>query len=1295
VARFPGVSLAKAGSVTLTAAATGLPTATSASFTIRPLAASQIAVASGNNQTAIAGAAVTLPLVVKVSDTFGNGVSGVAVSFAVASGGGTVGTPSATTDATGQAQSALTLGLVAGAQTVTATSAGLTGSPVTFTATGTLPLPQKLVFTAGLAAAGSTFPTLVVQAQDNAGHLAFGFTGPVSLSLSGGAAGAALIGTTTMNAVGGVATFSGLSVVRAATGYAITAASPGLSSATSSTFDITVGTPANLTFTATPSDGAAGAAFSPTPEVTVTDAFGNTVPSFTGTVTLALGTAPSGAALAGSTSVSAVAGVARFPGVSLAKAGSVTLTAAATGLPTATSASFTIRPLAASQIAVAGGNNQSAVAGAAVTLPLVAKVSDTFGNGVSGVIVSFAVASGGGTVGTPSATTDATGQAQTALTLGLVVGAQTVTATSAGLTGSPVTFTATGTLPLPQKLVFTTGPTSATAGATLPNIVVQVQDAAGDFAFGFTGPVTLAVGGGTAGAVLSGTATVNAVGGVTTFSGLSIALAGKAYTLTASASGPPNATSAAFDINAGPATKLVFIVPPTSTSIDSVIVPPPKVAAQDALGNTVTTFTGTIALSLTGTGGGNLAGATSIAAVAGVAAFPYLAVTHAGTGYVMGASTTGLTSATSAPFDVRNGRPSIIAVNPSSYCDCSPWIDGQVVTAGTNFNITVLITDALGTPLPNEPITFTASGDGNANPSSTTTNGSGVATFRWTIGGAAGLQTLIIGGPRFAVTKTLTVHVPVAPVSWTGHVSSDWNTAGNWASGHVPTSTDAVVIAGCGDCSEPPMPVLGTNVTVGSLTIGAYGSLLLGANLNVGGDVSIASNAGSTAYDPTLGWYVVAGSGTVTIGGNYTDNANCECYVWLPSNTVFTGVNKTLYSYYGDLYSNLTFNGSATMTSDIYAGSVTVSGAGAKLDGGGYELDVNGDFATANGGVLRMTNDHGFDWDPYFYVFGNVTFGGGSTAGLLKDRTFMEFFGNFTQSGAPDSFAPDGTVGTVFYNTGTWAPPPLGSARASSSAAPARSLSPGRARQAARRQAALARRQTRYQRVLRLQSARRLPSAVRLQPPPTGTAGAEGVLASGGSVSSFMSPSPQIVTFSNPGSSHFGELELYYSLYSFGSDVVALDQVKLYASEVMGNGHTLTAHGSETGASPSLLDNLRLVLLDNTNPESSSYGLAPMLFQVTFQNFPANFTGAMLTVDRSLDSSIDFYYLNFAYDSSTGSGTLSGNGAFVVNKGSDNITLYYPTPDAVTAVTRGVGALFKQATGTGTITWWDVPLTPP
>ena len=88
------------------------------------------------------------------------------------------------------------------------------------------------------------------------------------------------------------------------------------------------------------------------------------------------------------------------------------------------------------------GDDQEGTVGALLTEPLVVSVSDEGGAAMAGVVVSFAVTTGGGTLSSATATTDANGRAVTRLTLGSEVGTNMVSATVEGL--ESVTFTATG-----------------------------------------------------------------------------------------------------------------------------------------------------------------------------------------------------------------------------------------------------------------------------------------------------------------------------------------------------------------------------------------------------------------------------------------------------------------------------------------------------------------------------------------------------------------------------------------------------------------------------------------------------------------------------------------------------------------------------------------------------------------------------------------------------------------------------------------------------------------------------------
>ena len=98
-----------------------------------------------------------------------------------------------------------------------------------------------------------------------------------------------------------------------------------------------------LAFTVQPTVTIPGNLLDPAIEIAGQDASGKTMSGFNGDVTLALGANPGGATLSGTTTVSAVGGLAVFSDLSIDRPGSgYTLTASASGLAGATSAAFEV-----------------------------------------------------------------------------------------------------------------------------------------------------------------------------------------------------------------------------------------------------------------------------------------------------------------------------------------------------------------------------------------------------------------------------------------------------------------------------------------------------------------------------------------------------------------------------------------------------------------------------------------------------------------------------------------------------------------------------------------------------------------------------------------------------------------------------------------------------------------------------------------------------------------------------------------------------------------------------------------
>ena len=143
---------------------------------------------------------------------------------------------------------------------------------------------------------------------------------------------------------------------------------------------------------------------------------------------------------------------------------------------------------AATTMALTSGNNQSESISTPLDSPLVVTVRDAGGNPVSGVIVTFAIASApsgatGQSLSTSTATTGSNGQSSSVLTLGNRAGQYVVTATSSGLSGSPLTFTATAVTSSIAPTVTTTTATSVTTTAAQLNGTVNPNGAATTYYF--------------------------------------------------------------------------------------------------------------------------------------------------------------------------------------------------------------------------------------------------------------------------------------------------------------------------------------------------------------------------------------------------------------------------------------------------------------------------------------------------------------------------------------------------------------------------------------------------------------------------------------------------------------------------------------------------------------------------------------------------------------------------------------------------------------------------------------------
>ena len=142
------------------------------------------------------------------------------------------------------------------------------------------------------------------------------------------------------------------------------------------------------------------------------------------------------------------------------------------------------------------------------------RVTDTNGQGVGNVSVTFAVTGGGGSITGATAFTDATGVASVgSWTLG-TSSTQTLSASVGSLAGSPVIFSATSAS---QIIVTQQPPATTTSGASF-DVTVELRAQNGNLVpvTGHALTISIASGGGTLNAAGTGL-TVNTVGGIATF----------------------------------------------------------------------------------------------------------------------------------------------------------------------------------------------------------------------------------------------------------------------------------------------------------------------------------------------------------------------------------------------------------------------------------------------------------------------------------------------------------------------------------------------------------------------------------------------------------------------------------------------------------------------------------------------------------------------------------------------------------------------------------------------------------
>ena len=491
---------------------------------------------------------------------------------------------------------------------------------------------------------------------------------------------------------------------------------------------MSAGQATHIAFTTQPGNAIGGSTFVSQPVVTIRDAGDNTVTSDTHGIVL---TIHSGPGILSGCFATTTAGVATFSGCAINTAGTYTLTATdASDALSANSAAFDVGAGVPTQLAFST-EPAGATGGTAFTTQPVVAIEDAGGNTVTSAssTVTLAIGSGAGTLSGCSATTTSGVASFSACSID-TTGAYTLTATDAPLT--PATSSSFNvTVGAANHLVFATSPSGATGGtAFTTQPVVRVEDAGGNTATSDASIVTLSITAMTPTVGGPGTlicAPTAASGGVVTFTGCSIDTAGTGYQLHAVDGGLTTADSTPFDVTVGPANHAAFTTSPAGATGGTAFATQPVVTIEDAGGNTVTSASSTVTLSITVatpvSGGPGTLTCAPTAASSGVASFTGCSIDTAGSDYQLHAVDGSLADSDSSAFGVTVGPAThiVFTTQPGN------------ATAGTAFGRQPVVTfeDAGGNTVTGDAdsITMTLGSGAGTLSGCAQTNSGGVVTF--------------------------------------------------------------------------------------------------------------------------------------------------------------------------------------------------------------------------------------------------------------------------------------------------------------------------------------------------------------------------------------------------------------------------------------------------------------------------------------------------------------------------------------------------------------------------------------
>jgi PKD repeat protein len=385
----------------------------------------------------------------------------------------------------------------------------------------------------------------------------------------------------------------------------------------------------------------------------------------------------------------------------------------------------------ANNMAAVAGEDQTGHVGAPLAEPLVAQVTDAFGNPIVGVPISWE-AEGGGTVSDAIVNTDDQGRASVERVLGPAAGQQTTVATSEGLAGSPVTFVHTALAGNASHLTIVSGDDqTGRVGSQLPaELVVRLIDGDGNGVPNTAVAWVVAIGGGSVTPTSGNTDSDGRASAQWTLGGTP-----GANRLDAVVSGVGVASFDATATAGAPAALSIVTQPSSSARNGLTLERQPVIQLRDADGNPVPRAGIQVSAAI-GTGSGDLTGTRQRSTDAnGRATFTDLAIIGSGS-HTLVFSSSGYASTTSSDIDV--GPISTTTTITSDTPDPS--------TSGSSVTVEFQVTS--GGPTPTGSVTITVS-DGGENCTGTLSGGAGSCQLTLTKTGDRTLRAAYSGAPGF------------------------------------------------------------------------------------------------------------------------------------------------------------------------------------------------------------------------------------------------------------------------------------------------------------------------------------------------------------------------------------------------------------------------------------------------------------------------------------------------------------------------------------------------------------------